>query len=95
MSKFDFEYMANDDDDCVVFNKAKWTKEKALEQAKFELDTDNELEIITSYVQYGYWRSPDGEVYNNWYCPDIIEPIIAELRTQVPVWLVRVKEMLK
>lgn len=92
MSKFDFEFMSNEENECVCFNKEKWTKKTALEQAKYELDTDEELEVITSYVQHGFWKSPDGAVYNSWYCPNIIEPIIAELRTQVPVWLVKVKE---
>lgn len=95
MSKFDFEYMSNDETECVCFNKQKWSKDKALEQGKFELDTDEELEVITSYVQHGFWKSPDGEVYNNWYCPNILEPIIAVTRTQVPVWLVRIKEEMK
>lgn len=95
MSKFNFEYMSNDENEAVLFNKFKWTKEKALEQAKIELDTDEELEVITSVVQFGFWKSPDGEVYNNWFCPNLIEPLFIQTKTQVEAWLVRIKELEK
>lgn len=95
MSKFDFELMSNEDDSVVCFNKQRWSRNKALEQAKIELesiyDLDNtELEVIEGYVQYGFWRSPDGELVNNWFCPNLNDPSFIKNINQVPVWIVRV-----
>lgn len=97
MSKFTYEVMSNDEVSVFCGNKKLFSKEKAIEQAKIEMahiyDTEKvELEVISSVVQFGFWRSPDGEVYNSWYCPNIYEPPISITKTQVPVWLVRVKD---
>jgi len=32
MSKFDFNYMSNDDAECVAFNKQKWRKDNENDQ---------------------------------------------------------------
>ena len=90
-SKFDHNYMSNDETECVAFNKEKWTKEAALKQACLELQTedDDPLEIIESFVRFGYFRSADGDVYNTWYLEDLEQPVITEARNKVAVWVVR------
>ena len=91
MSKFDFDHMGNDDGSCMVYNKEKYTKEQALESAKFELDLIDEdctLEIDTSFINYGFCNH-DGEVYNGWNIKDIYEPVKRTTKNQVEVWFIR------
>ena len=95
MSKFDYAFMSNDDTECVVFNPEKWTKEEALEQAKFELEIDSEytrLKIFETCIQFGFYKSSDGEVYNGWFITDMYEPVIRKKNNQVTVWCVKVLE---
>lgn len=95
MSKFNYENMSNDESECVCFNKEKWTKEKALEQAKFELNIDinEELEIVEGFVKHGYFRNSDGEVDNCWYCEDIYGTSNrTKAKNEVPVWIISRKE---
>ena len=90
MSKFDYERMGNENGSCMCYNKEKYTKEQALESAKFELDLideDSELEIHTSFVQYGFGNY-EGEVWNGWNIKDIFEPVERTSKNQVEVWLI-------
>ena len=91
MSYFDFEYICNDETELIAFNKKKRTKDEALKQARLELDTDNELEVFESYVQFGFWKAPDGEVYNSWYIKDMYEPVVLKTHNSVAVWCVKEK----
>jgi hypothetical protein len=91
MCTFVYEMMGNDDGTCICYNKEKYTKEEALESAKFELDLideDNELEIDTSFVQYGFINY-DGERSNGWNIKDIYEPVKRTSKNQVEVWFIR------
>ena len=91
MSKFDYMVMGNDDGTCVCYNKELFTKEQALEKAKFELDLmdeENTLEIDTSFINYGFCNYM-GEVSNRWNIKDIYEPVKRTSKNQVEVWFVR------
>ena len=91
MSKFDYMLMGNDDGTCVCYNKKLFTKEEALKKARCELDLideDDELEIDTSFVQYGF-SNYSGERYNGWYIKDIYEPVKRTSKNQVEVWFVK------
>ena len=98
MSKFDYDYMTDGIIHVVVFNKKKWTKKEAIKQARLELDVwleeDTELEIFTSYTQYGYYLNCDDEVQNGWHIPDCYEAVLVSCgkTNKVPVWVVKVKQ---
>ncbi len=96
MSDFNYTYMSNDEVECVVFNKDKYTKEQAIKQAKYELDLEDEKEVklvvFESCIQYGYHTSDDGEKFNGWYIKNIYGPVKRTSNFQVPVGFVRVKE---
>ena len=93
--KFDYEYMSNDDVEMVVFNKKKYYKAIVLRLAILEsLDYKPEdLEIIESYVSYGFYKAPDGEVYNGWHIKEIVRKT-PPTKFEIPVWVVIPKEML-
>lgn len=93
MSKSDYEYMSNDDVEMVVFNKEKYRKEEVLEFAILEaLDYKPEdLEIIESYVRFGFYQAPDGEVYNGWHISEIVRKTPPN-KFEIPVWVVIPKE---
>lgn len=95
MSKFDYEYMSNDDVEMVVFNKEKYRKEEVLEFAILEtLDYNPEdLEIIESYVRFGFYQAPDGEVYNGWHIQEIVRKT-PPAKFEVPVWVAIPKKMI-
>jgi len=94
MTKFDYEYMSNDDVEMVVFNKDKYHKGIVLRLAIFEsLDyIPEDLEIIESYVRYGFYQAPDGAVYNSWHIPETIRKTPPN-KFEIPVWVVIPKEM--
>lgn len=94
MSKFDYEYMSNHDVEMVVFNKEKYHKEIVLEFAIFEaLDYKPEdLEIIESYVRFGFYQAANGEVYNGFHIKEIVRKTPPN-KFEVPVWVVMPKKM--
>ena len=58
---FDFEFMSNEEEVFVCFNKKKYTKEQALELGKKELEKASlcyETKINTGFVRYeiGCWN---------------------------------------
>lgn len=97
MSKFNFSYMSNNDTEAVCFNKKKWTKKEALKQARYELGLEEEpeieLEIFSSCVECGFYATEDNGVLNGWHIRDIYEQVIVWLQSQVPVWVVKAKEV--
>lgn len=100
MSTFDYGLMSNEDISVVCFNKEKWTKEQALEQAKSELpfsydSTKEKLKVFSSVVQYGFFRDPSGELTNSWFCPSIYKSLSKQSKTQVEVWVVGLVEELE
>ena len=86
MSKFDFDYMRNDELEVMCYNKNKWTKEEALKKSKVELNTDAELEVFDGYVSYGFYANEDGDVYNGWHCSSFSDS--SRNKNSVDVWLV-------
>jgi hypothetical protein len=96
MSKFNFEYLADDETELIALNKERYCKDEALELGRLELDVGEnvELEIFESCVQFGFFQSEDGEKYNCWFIKNMYESAVPQNRNQVPVWVVKVKEEL-
>lgn len=69
MSKFDFEYMFNNEEGMMVFNKEKWTEADAINQAIFEfgLDDGTSLHTEKGYAKYGFYMTDTGDLINGWH----------------------------
>ena len=92
MSKFNYCYMSNSLDQCVVFNKERWTKEEALLQTPIvdlDIKENNKLEVFSSFIQYGYFTNEDDEVCNGWSILDMEKPSTRKSKNQVEVWVVK------
>ena len=61
-SMYDYENMI----EYYLCNKAKFTKEQAIEKARQELDFKS-IEVGTAYVKYGYYLNADDERVQDYY----------------------------
>lgn len=92
MSKFDYDVFANDETTAAIFNFEKWSKEDAIEQARFELelDVEAELEVFESFIEFGFYEL-FSERYNDWNIRSMYNPVKRK-RNSVKVYVIKEKE---
>lgn len=100
MSKFNFDFFANEDETVLAFNKEKYTVDESLKIAKEELYLSSfnfdanpvNLVIYTGYIKFGfYYNAFTGEVENGWHAVALYEEdqIKPKNKNAVECWFVR------